>query len=108
MVKDCCALAGSGHEQLVNWCSIALIKQKHGALKWKRLRRQTNLRFVWSCFGRLSISRGNSVANSCAWRKDKPQINTPRLKTLGETRDRDHAMSTGEDMLMQLKLFFCG
>lgn len=52
--------------------------------------------------------QGNSVANSRAWRKDRPQINTPRLKTLGETWDRDHAMSTGEDMLMQLKLFCCG
>lgn len=30
----------------------------------------------------------------------------PRLKTLGEIWDRDHATSTGEDMLMQLKLSF--
>lgn len=30
----------------------------------------------------------------------------PCLKTRGETWDRDHAMSTGEDMLMQLKLSF--
>lgn len=62
-------------------------KLRYGPLRWTRVQRWTNLRFARSHFSRLSVS-GHSVTDTCAWRKDKPQINILSKNTGRNSRQR--------------------